>query len=64
MQKFDKSNWRGSYKAMILLEHLLTHGPLRISDEFQCDEDIIKEIGLFQHIDDKGYKFNNSQMTS
>ncbi|XP_054786110.1 epsin-3-like isoform X2 [Prosopis cineraria] len=57
LQKFDKSKWRVSYKALILLEHLLTHGPLRVSEEFQCDEDIIKEIGQFQYIDDRGFNW-------
>ncbi|KAI9128180.1 hypothetical protein K1719_001173 [Acacia pycnantha] len=57
LQKFDKSKWRASYKALILLEHLLTHGPLRVSEEFQCGEDIIKEIGLFQHIDERGFNW-------
>lgn len=54
--KFDKKNWRASYNALILLEHLLTHGPKRIAEEFQSDhEDVIKQMGNFQYIDEKGF---------
>ncbi|KAD6796545.1 hypothetical protein E3N88_07441 [Mikania micrantha] len=49
--KFDKEKWRGSYKALIILDHLLTHGPERISEEFQCDKEVIKEMAIFQHLD-------------
>ncbi|KVI06942.1 ENTH/VHS-like protein [Cynara cardunculus var. scolymus] len=42
--KFDEENWRGSYKALVVLEHLLTHGPQRVSEEFQCDKEVIKEM--------------------
>ncbi|KAK7859205.1 epsin-2 [Quercus suber] len=52
--KFDRTNWRDFYKALILLEHLLTHGPRRVAEEFQCDKDVIKEIGNFQYIDERG----------
>eukprot|EP00256_Glycine_max_P027346 XP_003552701.2 clathrin interactor 1 [Glycine max] len=55
--KFDKGYWRASYKALILLEHLLTHGPKRVSEEFQCDIDVIEEIGQFQFIDEKGFNW-------
>jgi len=54
LSKFDKGYWRASYKALILLENLLTHGPKRVSEEFQTDIDVIEEIGQFQHIDEKG----------
>lgn len=40
---------------MILLEHLLTHGPESSAEEFQIDKDVIKEMESFQHIDEKGY---------
>ncbi|KAL2329564.1 hypothetical protein Fmac_017145 [Flemingia macrophylla] len=58
--KFDKGYWRASYKALILLEHLLIHGPKRVSEEFQCDIDVIEEIGQFQHIDEKGFNWGLS----
>lgn len=53
--KFDRRNWRPSYKALVVLEHLLTHGPERIAEEFQCDRDVIKEMENFQLVDEKGY---------
>jgi epsin len=55
--KFDRKNWRVSYNALILLENLLTHGPRRVAEEFQCDKDVIKEIGSFQYIDERGLAF-------
>ncbi|XP_052729238.1 clathrin interactor EPSIN 2 isoform X3 [Vigna angularis] len=58
--KFDKGYWRASYKALILLEHLLTHGPKRVSEEFQSDIDVIEEIGQLQHIDEKGFNWGLS----
>ncbi|MED6143006.1 hypothetical protein PIB30_002829 [Stylosanthes scabra] len=58
--KFNKGYWRASYKALILLEHLLTHGPLRLFEEFQCDIDVIEEIGEFQYIDEKGFNWGLS----
>ncbi|KAL9992850.1 putative ENTH domain-containing protein [Helianthus debilis subsp. tardiflorus] len=49
--KFDKERWRVSYKALVILDHLLTHGPERISEEFQCDKEVIKEMTTFHHLD-------------
>ncbi|KAK7394205.1 hypothetical protein VNO78_14727 [Psophocarpus tetragonolobus] len=60
LSKFDKGYWRASYKALILLEHLLTHGPKRVSEEFKCDIRVIDEIGRFQHIDEKGFNWGLS----
>lgn len=51
---FDRKNWRSSYNGLILLEHLLTHGPESVAEEFQSDGDVITEMGSFQHIDEKG----------
>ncbi|KAJ6900370.1 hypothetical protein NC652_026477 [Populus alba x Populus x berolinensis] len=32
---------------LLLWEHLrITHGPLRVAEEFQCDKDAIKEMGF------------------
>lgn len=53
--RFDKRNWRASYKALIVLEYLLTHGPESVAQEFQKERDVITEIGRFQHVDEKGY---------
>ncbi|KAJ1398938.1 hypothetical protein SESBI_30733 [Sesbania bispinosa] len=46
--------WRQSYKALVLLEFLLTHGPEDFAQEFQCDVEIIEELGSFTYIDEKG----------
>lgn len=37
-----------------MLEHLLTHGPESVAEEFQTDKDVINEMESFQYIDDKG----------
>ncbi|GMN57211.1 hypothetical protein TIFTF001_026315 [Ficus carica] len=54
---FGRENWRGPYKALILLEHLLTHGPLRVSEEFKDDIHVMKEMGGFRFIDEKGFNW-------
>ncbi|XP_057436472.1 epsin-3-like [Lotus japonicus] len=55
LSKFDKGSWRASYKTLILLEHVLTHGPKRVFEEFQCDHiNVIEEIGKLQYVDEKG----------
>ncbi|KAM7259935.1 hypothetical protein ACFE04_015676 [Oxalis oulophora] len=51
----DWKLWRQSYKSLVLLEFLLTHGALDFAEEFQCDYEIIQELGKFKHIDEKGY---------
>ncbi|KAL5542284.1 hypothetical protein UlMin_009994 [Ulmus minor] len=53
----DWKEWRQSYKSLVLLEFLLTHGPEEFAEEFQCDADIIQELGAFQYIDDKGFNW-------
>lgn len=55
LAKFEKKNWRVCYNSCILLEHLLTHGPESVAEEFQCDRDAIREMERFQYIDEKGY---------
>lgn len=57
MLSFDRKDWRGPYKALIILEHLLTHGPLRVAEEFKDDIDVIEEMASFQYIDEKGLVF-------
>ncbi|KAI4318049.1 hypothetical protein L6164_025858 [Bauhinia variegata] len=39
----DWDEWRQSYKSLVLLEFLLTHCP----EEFQCDTEVILELGNF-----------------
>ncbi|KAK6935873.1 ENTH domain [Dillenia turbinata] len=56
-QRFDIKNWRMPYNALILLEHLLTHGPESVADEFQNDKDAIRDMGSFQLIDEKGFNW-------
>lgn len=58
LERFDKKNWRVSYKALIVLEHLLTHGPESIAEEFQSDKNVIEEMGNFQHTDDTGFNWS------
>lgn len=57
LSKFDRKNWRESYNALIVLEHLLTHGPESVAEEFQTDEFIINNMGAFQHVDEKGFNW-------
>ncbi|OIT37205.1 PREDICTED: epsin-3 isoform X1 [Nicotiana attenuata] len=57
LSSFDRKNWRVSYKAVIVLEHLLTHGPESVAEEFLTDKDVIKEMGHFQLIDEKGFNW-------
>ncbi|KAL2558225.1 ENTH/VHS family protein [Forsythia ovata] len=60
LSKFDTWNWRASYKALILLEHLLTHGPQRVADEFESDQDVIREMESFRYVDEKGFNWGLS----
>ncbi|PIA60241.1 hypothetical protein AQUCO_00300033v1 [Aquilegia coerulea] len=55
--RFDRTNWRVSYKALIILEHLLTHGPESVAEEFQSDRDVIHEMENFQYIDERGFNW-------
>lgn len=38
-----------------MLEHLLTHGPESVAEEFKSDKDVISQMKGFQYIDDTGY---------
>lgn len=60
LQNYDRHNWRAAYQAMILLEHLLTHGPARVAEEFQRDQDIIREMANLSYIDKKGFNWGSS----
>ncbi|GAB2274361.1 hypothetical protein Dimus_009125 [Dionaea muscipula] len=55
--RFDRKNWRPSYKALIVLEHLMTQGPESVAHEFQCDQLVIREMQNFQHVDEKGFNW-------
>lgn len=58
--KFEKKNWRLSYNSLIILEHLLTHGPESVAEEFQTDKDVITQMGTFQYVDEKGFNWGIS----
>ncbi|KAH6765638.1 ENTH/VHS family protein [Perilla frutescens var. hirtella] len=55
--RFDRRNWRASYKALIVLEYLLTHGPESVAEEFGKERDVITEMERFQLIDEKGFNW-------
>ncbi|WOH12363.1 hypothetical protein DCAR_0831866 [Daucus carota subsp. sativus] len=57
---YDKKQWQCSYKALILLEGLLTHGPKRVAEDFQQDKDIIWEMGSLKFVDEKGFNWGLS----
>lgn len=54
MGRFDRAHWREAYNSLILLEHLLTHGPASIAEEFQADTVAITELQSFEHVDERG----------
>lgn len=54
LDSIDWKHWRQSYKTLVLLEFLLTHGPVDFAEEFLCDSDVIEELGTFRHVDEKG----------
>ncbi|KAL7127418.1 hypothetical protein ABFS83_14G251600 [Erythranthe nasuta] len=55
--KFEKRNWVESYKGVVVLEYLLTHGPESVAEEFQRDRDVISQMAAFQYIDEKGFNW-------
>ncbi|KMT05254.1 hypothetical protein BVRB_7g173950 isoform A [Beta vulgaris subsp. vulgaris] len=57
ISKFDRKNWRESYNALIVLEHLLTHGPESVAEEFQTEKFTINNMETFQHVDEKGFNW-------
>ncbi|WRX20910.1 ENTH domain - like 2 [Theobroma cacao] len=57
LDSIDWKHWRQSYKSLILLEFLLTHGPAEFAEEFQRDSDVIEELGRFRYVDEKGFNW-------
>ncbi|KAF3454713.1 hypothetical protein FNV43_RR05161 [Rhamnella rubrinervis] len=55
--KFERKNWNVAYNSLIVLEHLLTHGPESVAEEFQGDKDVIGDMESFQYIDEKGFNW-------
>ncbi|XP_076931615.1 ENTH domain-containing protein C794.11c-like [Bidens hawaiensis] len=65
LARFEAKNWRIPYKAVVVLEHLLTHGPESVAEEFQTHKDVIQEMTNFQYIDEKGFNWGlNIRMKS
>ncbi|EOA32679.1 hypothetical protein CARUB_v10015977mg [Capsella rubella] len=54
-EKGEMKKWREAYKAMVLLEFLLTHGPLHLPHDFIYDLDHFRFLSTFQYIDDNGF---------
>ncbi|XP_047337182.1 epsin-3-like [Impatiens glandulifera] len=55
LYNIDWKHWRQSYKTLVLLDFLLTHGPEQFADEFRSDYDVIHDLGAFQYKDEKGF---------
>ncbi|KAK8661563.1 hypothetical protein V6N13_091162 [Hibiscus sabdariffa] len=53
--RIDWKHWRQSYKTLVLLEFLLTHGPKTFVEEFICDSEVLEELGTFTHVDENGF---------
>ncbi|XP_078445332.1 uncharacterized protein LOC144714457 [Wolffia australiana] len=49
------AQWREAYNSLILLEHLLTHGPASIAEEFQSDSTAIARLQSLKLIDERGF---------
>ncbi|KAL0533686.1 hypothetical protein IC582_027727 [Cucumis melo] len=58
--KFEKKNWRNSYNSLIILEHLLTHGPESVAKEFESEKHVITQMANFQYVDEKGFNWGIS----
>ncbi|KAK4760388.1 hypothetical protein SAY87_005281 [Trapa incisa] len=59
LSTFERKNWRVTYNCLIVLEHLLTHGPESVADEFmhEHDKQVISQASNFQCIDEKGFNW-------
>ncbi|KAL6900631.1 hypothetical protein ACP4OV_005307 [Aristida adscensionis] len=53
----DWKEWRRVYKALVVLEFLLTHGPDDLPREFLPDMPAINDLRSFNYIDDKGFNW-------
>ncbi|XP_022139125.1 epsin-3-like isoform X2 [Momordica charantia] len=56
LKKFKAKDWRAGYNALILLEHVLTHGPQSFAEEFEDDLQIFKTMDGFHFLDEKGVR--------
>ncbi|XP_062165979.1 epsin-3 [Alnus glutinosa] len=57
LYSIDWKRWRQSYKSLVLLEFLLTHGPEDFAAQFQRETYVIQELGTFNHTDEKGFNW-------
>ncbi|XP_078179540.1 ENTH/VHS family protein [Carex rostrata] len=57
LSKFTRKHWREAYNSLVVLDHLLTHGPKSIALEFKGEIGIIQEMLILQYIDEKGFNW-------
>ncbi|XP_025822746.1 epsin-3-like [Panicum hallii] len=53
----DWKQWRPVYKALVVLEFLLTHGPEDLLLEFRPDMPAMHDLRSFHYVDDKGFNW-------
>ncbi|KAJ8464800.1 hypothetical protein OPV22_027352 [Ensete ventricosum] len=58
-EKFNEKQWKKGYKALILLEYLLTHGPLSFADELASDKEVIQKMCNFHCFDETGHNWGS-----
>eukprot|EP00191_Tetraselmis_sp_GSL018_P001583 CAMPEP_0177603096 /NCGR_PEP_ID=MMETSP0419_2-20121207/15301_1 /TAXON_ID=582737 /ORGANISM="Tetraselmis sp., Strain GSL018" /LENGTH=278 /DNA_ID=CAMNT_0019096787 /DNA_START=240 /DNA_END=1073 /DNA_ORIENTATION=- len=47
-------NWRHVYKSLLLLEHMLKHGPMKVVHELRGNVNILDNLTRFRYADAKG----------
>lgn len=50
LQERDE-NWRMCYKALLLLEHLLKHGPGKVVGDVQSSASVLDRLTYFEYKD-------------
>ncbi|KAJ1253944.1 hypothetical protein BS78_K147500 [Paspalum vaginatum] len=53
----DWKEWRPVYKALVVLEFLLTHGPEDLPREFMPDVPAMHDLRSFHYVDDRGFNW-------
>ncbi|WVZ91590.1 hypothetical protein U9M48_037740 [Paspalum notatum var. saurae] len=53
----DWKEWRPVYKALVVLEFLLTHGPEDLPREFMPDVPAMHDLRSFNYVDDRGFNW-------
>ncbi|URD89839.1 ENTH domain [Musa troglodytarum] len=59
-EKFNEKQWKKGYKALILLEYLLTHGPLSFADELASDKEVMQKMCNFHCYDEMGHNWGST----